>query len=116
MGIVSADFGRRRLRRRLMRWSLLALLFLAIVWWLPGLLHIYTQWLWFKFDVRFADVFWKILSTKLGLGLAFGAVFFVVVVGNIELARRFAHRTAWYDEESALRQRIAEVMEYFAAR
>jgi len=116
MGIVSADFGRRRLRRRVMRWSLLALLFLAIVWWLPGLLHIYTQWLWFKFDVRFADVFWKILSTKLGLGLAFGAVFFAVVVGNIELARRFAHRTAWYDEESALRQRIAEVMEYFAAR
>jgi len=116
MGIVSADFGQRRLRRRVMRWSFLALLFLAVVWWLPGLLHIYTQWLWFKFDVRFPVVFWKILSTKLGLGLAFGAVFFVVVVGNIELARRFAQRTAWYDEERALRQRIAEVMEYFAAR
>jgi len=76
------------------RWSLLAGLFLAIVWWLPGLLHIYTQWLWFNFDVRFPDVFWKILTTKLGLGLAFGAVFFVVVVANIEIARRFAHRTS----------------------
>ncbi len=116
MGIMSADFGGRRLRRRVMRWLLLALVVIGILWWLPALLHIYTQWLWFKFDVRFPDVFWKILSTKVGLGLAFGLVFFVLVIGNVELARRFARRTLWYDEERALRQRIAEVMEYFAGR
>jgi len=116
MGIVSTDFGGRRLRRRVARWSLVAFLVIAVLWWLPELLHIYTQWLWFKFDVRFPDVFWKILGTKLGLGAIFGTVFFVIVIGNVELARRFAHRTLWYDEERALRQRIAEVMEYFAGR
>jgi uncharacterized membrane protein (UPF0182 family) len=116
MGIVNADFGGRRLRRRIVRWSILALFAMTIVWWLPAFLRVYMDWLWFKFDVRYADVFWTILSTKIGLGLVFGFVFFLVVIGNVELARRWAHRALWYDEERALRQRIAEAMEYFAGR
>ncbi|UCC48894.1 MAG: UPF0182 family protein, partial [Gemmatimonadota bacterium] len=116
MGIVSADFGGRRVRRRALRWTILILLLLVLFSWLPRLLGIYTEWLWFKFDVRFASVFWTILTTKIGLGLVFGLVFLALVIGNVELARRFARRTAWYEEERALRQRIAEVMEYFAAR
>jgi len=116
MGIVSADFGGRRTRRRILRWGILILLLFAFFWWLPALTHLYTQWLWFKFDVRFPDVFWTILSTKLGLGLTFGVTFLILILANIEIARRFAHRTLWYDEEQALRQRIAEVMEFFAKR
>ncbi len=116
MGIVSADFGGRHLRRRITRWIILGLLALVLFWWVPQLLHLYTEWLWFKFDVRFPDVFWTLLSTKIGLGVVFGCAFFALVLANIEVARRMAHRTAWYDEERALRQRIAEVMEYFAAR
>ena len=116
MGIVSADFGGRRFRRRAVRWVLLLLALVIVFWWLPDLLRLYTDWLWFKFDVRFPEVFWKVLTTKLALGLAFGAAFFLVVMGNVEFARRLARRTLWYDEERALRQRIAEVMEYFANR
>ncbi len=116
MGIVSADFGGRRFRRRAVRWAVGLILFFLVFWWLPDLLAVYTDWLWFNYDVRFAQVFWQILTTKLGLGLIFGAAFFVLVMGNIELARRLARRTIWYDEERALRQRIAEVMEYFANR
>ncbi|MBN1458051.1 MAG: UPF0182 family protein, partial [Armatimonadetes bacterium] len=116
MGIVNADFGGRRLRKRIIQWSLVALAAIAIIWWLPALLGIYTEWLWFKFDVGYGDVFWKIFSTKVGLGVFFGGVFFLVVLGNIELVRRWARRTLWYDEERALRQRIAEAMEYFAGR
>jgi uncharacterized membrane protein (UPF0182 family) len=116
MGIVNADFGGRRLRRRITRWTLLALVALAIIWWLPTFLRFYTEWLWFKFDVGYDGVFWKILWTKVGMGVVFGGVFFLVALGNIELVRRWAHRTLWYDEERALRQRIAEAMEYFAGR
>ena len=54
MGIVSADFGGRRIRRRIVRWVVLTLLVLAVFWWAPRLLHLYTEWLWFKFDVGFA--------------------------------------------------------------
>ena len=116
MGIVSADFGGRRIRRRILRWMLLILLVLVAFWWLPRLLDFYTEWLWFKFDVRFPQVFWTVLTTKIGLGLVFGFSFLILVLGNVEVARRMARRTAWYDEERALRQRMAEVMEYFATR
>jgi uncharacterized membrane protein (UPF0182 family) len=100
----------------MVRWMLAILVALAVLWWLPGLLHLYTEWLWFKFDVSFPGVFWTLLGTRLGLGLVFGAVFLVFLLANVELARRLARRTVWYDEERALRQRIAEVMEYFAGR
>ena len=116
MGIVSADFGGRRIRRRIVRWVVFIFLGLALFWWAPRLLHLYTEWLWFKFDVGFPGVFWTVLNTKIGLGVVFGLAFLILVLGNVELARRLARRTVWYDEERALRQRIAEVMEYFAAR
>ncbi len=116
MGIVSADFGGRRIRRQLFRWVLLLVLVAAIFWWLPAFLRLYTNWLWFKFDVRLPSVFWAIIKTKVALGLVFGLAFFLLVIGNVELARRFARRTLWYDEERVLRQRIAEAMEYFAGR
>ena len=116
MGIVSADFGGRRIRRRIVRWVVFIFLGLALFWWAPRLLLLYTEWLWFKFDVGFPGVFWTVLNTKIGLGLVFGLAFLILVLGNVELARRLARRTVWYDEERALRQRIAEVMEYFAAR
>ena len=116
MDIVSADFGGRRLRRRALGWIGLALLVLVAFWFGPGLLRFYTEWLWFKFDVGFPKLFWTILWNKVGLGIALGGLFFVVLMANIELARRMARRTLWYDEERALRQRIAEAMEYFAGR
>ncbi len=116
MGIVSADFGGRRLRRRLVRWVVAAVLIAAIFWWLPRFLYLYTEWLWFRFDVRFPQVFWTILGTQVGLGAVLGFFFLIFVLGNVELARRLARRTVWYDEERALRQRLAEVMEYFASR
>ena len=116
MGIVSADFGGRRTRRRMVRWGILLLLVLMAFWWGPRLLELYTEWLWFNFDVQFPSVFWTILTTKIGLGAVFGLTFLVLVLGNMELARRLAKRTVWYDEERALRQRVAEVMEYFASR
>ena len=116
MEILSADFGGKRLRRRALRWLIAIVLLLLFFWILPGLLGLYTEWLWFKFDVRFPHVFSTILFTRHGLGFTFGLAFLVLVLGNVELARRLARRTLWYDEERALRQRVAEVMEYFVGR
>ena len=116
MSIVSADFGGRRIRRLAARWAAVIALVLVFFWLLPVVLNQYTEWLWFKFDVQFPSVFWTILGTKVGLGIVFGLVFLVFLLGNVELARRLAHRAVWYDEERALRQRIAEAMEYFASR
>jgi len=116
MGIMSADFGGRRLRRRVARWLVLIAALLVLFWLTPGLLYLFTEWLWFKYDVRFPSVFSTVLLTRIGLGVAFGLLFLVLVLGNVELARRLARRTLWYDEERALRQRVAEVMEYFVGR
>ena len=116
MAILSADFGGRRTRRRVVRWMVVVALALVFLVFLPQLLVLYTEWLWFKYDVRFPQVFWTILSTKVGLGVVFGAAFLALVLGNVELARRLARRTLWYEEERALRQQFAEVMEYLVGR
>jgi hypothetical protein len=83
---------------------------------LPHLAYLYTEWLWFKTDVGFPGVFWTILGSKVGLGAVAGLLFLVLILGNVEYARRLARRTSWYEEERALRQQIAEVMEYFVGR
>jgi len=116
MGIMSADFGGKRLRRRVIRWILAIAAVLVIFKMLPGMLQLYTEWLWFKYDVRYPDVFSTILLTKIGVGVVSGFLFLVLVLGNVELARRLARRALWYDEESALRMRLAEVMEFFVTR
>jgi uncharacterized membrane protein (UPF0182 family) len=116
MGIVSADFGGRRFRRRVVWWAILIIAIVVFTYLLPRLAYLYTEWLWFSQDVRYPQVFSTALKTRIGLGLVFGVVFLVLLLGNVWLARRLAPRAVWYEEERALRQRIAEVMEYFAER
>jgi uncharacterized membrane protein (UPF0182 family) len=116
MGIVNADFGRRRTRRRAIRWAVLVALVLIFFWILPGLLRFYTDWLWFRFDVRYPQVFWTIFTTKVGLGLVFGAAFLALFMANVWIARRKARHTGWYAEESALRERVGEVFELLVGR
>ena len=116
MGVMSADFGGRRLRRRVVRWIVLIAVALVIFWLFPSLLLLYTDWLWFAHDVHYPSIFTTILLTKIGLGVVFGLAFLVLVLGNVELARRLARRTLWYDEERELRMRFAEVMEFFVGR
>jgi len=114
--IVSADFGGRRLRRRITRWIVAIVALLVIFWAVPQLLQLYTEWLWFSQDVGYPHVFSTILLTRIGLGLFFGLLFAVLLLVNVWIARRFARRADWYTEETALRRQIAAVMEYFASR
>ncbi len=116
MSIVTADFGRRRFKRRVIGWGILMLLVIGVTYVLPRFSRLYTDWLWFVQDVRYPQVFWTILRTRVGLGLIFGFGFLALTLGNVWIARRLAPRTSWYEEERLLRQRIAEVMEYFSER
>jgi uncharacterized membrane protein (UPF0182 family) len=115
-GIVNADFGGRRVRRRALRWAILVAFVLILFWILPGLLRFYTDWLWFRFDVRYPQVFWTIFTTKVWLGLVFGAAFLGLFMANVWIARRKARHTGWYAEESALRERVGEVFELLVSR
>ena len=54
-------------------------------------LGFYTDWLWFG-EVSLRVVFWRSFWWQLGVGAAFGALFFVVVYANIFIARRLAPR------------------------
>lgn len=101
--------------RRAWRWVIVivaAWVALAVA---PRLLGLYTDWLWFQ-EVGYWSVFWTVLKTKVGLGALLGLGFFVLAFGNAYLARRLAPRTAWYEQERAFRQQVAEVMEAYVGR
>jgi uncharacterized protein len=51
----------------------------------------YVDWLWFG-EVNLRIVFWRSLRTKLIVGPSFGAAFFLIVYGTIEMALRRAPR------------------------
>ncbi|MCD6336334.1 MAG: UPF0182 family protein, partial [Candidatus Latescibacteria bacterium] len=48
---------------------------------------VYTDWLWFS-SLGFASVFRTILLTKVGMGLIFGLIFFVLFVLNTRVVRK----------------------------
>ena len=79
---------------------------------LPSL---YLNWLWFG-EVRYRQIFWGVLLTKLNLGLVFGVGFFVLVMFNAWLARRLAPATTWYEAESRFRRQAAELFEQYVSR
>lgn len=78
-------------RSRRWPWTLVGGIVIFVLFFLGRGVNYYTEWLWFG-EVGYTSVFWKILTAKLGLGLAAGAVFFICVYGNILLARRLAPR------------------------
>ena len=105
----------RELRRRAIRWTVVVLLVIAALWWAPKLLYLYTEWLWFG-EVHQRGVFWTTLVAKCELGVVFGLIFFVFLVGNVYLARRLAPRASWYDRERLIRLQAMEAFERAASR
>ncbi len=49
----------------------------------------YVDWLWFG-EVALRTVFWRRIVTGLIVGVVFAVVFFAIVYGNVEIARRLA--------------------------
>src|SRR3990170_5949824 len=102
-------------RRRVIAWIIAIAAALVLFWALPKLLIFYTDWLWYG-EVGYRQVFWKTLFAKAIPGAILGLAFFVLVFGNVVLARRLAPRTTWYEQERRLRQEVAEFMEYYVGR
>ena len=79
---------RHRLSRRrviVLAAALVVVLALALV----IFLRYYVDWLWFG-EVSLRTVFWKRITLSVILGPVFGVVFFAIIYGNIEIARRLA--------------------------
>ena len=51
--------------------------------------HLYVDWLWYG-EVGLRTIFWRRLFIGAVVGVVFAAVFFAVVYGNLEIARRLA--------------------------
>jgi uncharacterized membrane protein (UPF0182 family) len=101
------------MRRRIWLWIIAAVI---LIWIIASVIpNLYLDWLWFG-EVKYRQVFWGILLTKLNLGLVFGFSFFVLVMANAWLARRLAPATSWYEAESRFRRQAAELFEQYVGR
>lgn len=86
--MVSRLEGRRRVRRRFTL-VIVAAVLLVIGLSLKSIATFFTDYLWFR-ELGQTDVFWKTLTTKIGLGLIFGLLFFALLLVNLLVADRLA--------------------------
>ncbi len=102
-------------RRSSRTWIAIVCALIALWALLSALPSFYLSWLWFG-EVKYRQIFWGVLLTKLNLGLVFGIAFFVLVMFNAWLARRLAPATSWYEAESRFRRQAAELFEHWVNR
>jgi uncharacterized protein len=91
------------------RWPLIVVAAIVAILVLFSLLSgFFVDLLWFR-EVHLSSVFWTILRTKIALGLAFGAFFFVLLYANLLIVRRSTPRfgLASPDQEVIDRYRAA---------
>jgi len=77
---------RPRIQRR---WFVIGGIVLLLFISISSIVRFYTDVLWFD-ELGFTTVFWKILWTRVGVGLVGGALAALVVFANLEVARRAA--------------------------
>jgi uncharacterized membrane protein (UPF0182 family) len=74
---------------------ILAIVTLALLSTGGQIVGFFADWLWFR-EVGFTSVFVTVLQTQGLLGLVTGAVFFLILYGNVTLARQLAPaRFSW---------------------
>jgi uncharacterized protein len=74
------------------------------------ILGLYTDWLWFR-EVQFTSVFVTVLQTEVLLGVVTGAAFFLILYGNVTLARWLAPRDVIVVTNDALGLPSPEILE-----
>ncbi|HSK97110.1 MAG TPA: UPF0182 family protein [Euzebyales bacterium] len=72
-------------------WLVLGALLIVLLALSTRLATFYTDVLWFR-SIGFVRVFWTLLTTQLGLGIASGLLMALLLAGNLMLARRLAPR------------------------
>jgi uncharacterized protein len=85
---MSRPAARPRVQRR---WIVLGAVLLILFISISSIVRFYTDLLWFG-EVDMTGVFWKILWTRVGIGVVGGLLAGVIVLANLEIARRSAPR------------------------
>ncbi len=85
---MSRPAARPRVQRR---WIVLAAIVLILFISISSIVRFYTDLLWFG-ELDLTGVFWKILWTRVGIGIVGGLLAGVIVLANLEVARRSAPR------------------------
>jgi uncharacterized protein len=96
-------------------WVILAIVTLALLSTAGQIVSFYTDWLWFH-EVRFTSVFVTVLQTQVLLGLLTGTAFFLILYGNVSLARRLAPRAALVAADDALGLPSPEILDSYLRR
>ncbi len=96
-------------------WLVLALAVVALSSTAGQVLALYTDWLWFR-EVQFTSVFATVLRTQVLLGMVTGAAFFLILYGNVTLARRLAPRGALVAVDDAPGLPSPEILEPYLRR
>jgi uncharacterized membrane protein (UPF0182 family) len=76
---------------------------------------LWTNQLWFS-SLGLSRTFSTLFVTKVGLGLAFGILFFALMWGNLLLTNRFGASTLTYSSEDELIRRFQNTIRPYAAR
>jgi uncharacterized membrane protein (UPF0182 family) len=96
-------------------WLLLGIAALALLSTGGQIVGFYTDWLWFR-EVRFTSVFVTVLQTQILLGVVTGAVFFLILYGNVTLARQLAPREVLVAADDALGLPSPEILDSYLRR
>jgi len=79
------------MRARGFTWLILGIATLALLNAAGQIVGFYTDWLWFR-EVQFTSVFVTVLQAQVLVGMVTGAVFFLILYGNVMVARRLTPR------------------------
>jgi uncharacterized membrane protein (UPF0182 family) len=96
-------------------WFILGIATLALLSTAGQIVGFYTDWLWFR-EVQFTSVFVTVLQTQALLGVVTGAAFFLLLYGNMTLARQLAPREALVTVDDAEGLPSPEVLEPYVRR
>ncbi len=105
----------RLVRVRGFTWLILGITTLALLSTAGQIVGFYTDWLWFR-EVRFTSVFVTVLQTQVLLGAVTGAVFFLILYGNVTLARRLAPREVLVAVDDAAGLPSPEILDPYLRR
>lgn len=89
-------------------WPVVGIIALFLLIFGSSIARFYTDWLWFG-EVGYRSVFWTTITTRLGLGLAGGLIFFLILFTNLWLARRLAPPVLEHYHSNVIRARVGSI-------
>jgi hypothetical protein len=105
---------RQQPRRRRRRWFIAAGVVFLLLISIGSVVRFYTDLLWFQ-EVRFGAVFWRMMWSRLAVGVVGGVVAGAVLYVNLEVARRAAPRYRFVTPAGDVAERYRSMFQPYAA-